>query len=152
MRLHLGVNDMPYSFAPSRGKSKSGRARASTTGDVAEILEAKYGVMQTFVNLHQGEIVEALHDSLAGAFESVVMGGKRNVDPHAAGTSEIEDAFRQFLDRREMDGKVSGVPTAASLAGVNHRLRHPYAKKNSPRVSFVDSGLYQSSMKCWIEE
>lgn len=152
MILNLGVNDIPYSFAPSRGKSKTGRSQVSTTGDVAEILEARYSVMQTFVALHKDEIVEALHDSLAGAFETVMMGGGRNFDPNAAGTSEIEDMFRQFLDRKEMDGKVAGVPTAASLAGVNPRLKHPYAKKNAPRPSFIASGLYQSSMKCWIEE
>jgi hypothetical protein len=102
--------------------------------------------------LHKDEIVEALHDSLTGAFENVMMGGGRNFDPNAAGTSEIEDMFRKFLDRKEMDGKVAGVPTAASLAGVNHRLKRPYAKKNAPRPSFIDTGLLQSSVKIWLSE
>jgi hypothetical protein len=38
--LHLGVNDLPY----SRG--------GKTTGEVADILEARYAIMQTFVDMH----------------------------------------------------------------------------------------------------
>lgn len=156
MILNLGVNDIPYSFAPSRGKSKTGRSQASTTGDVAEILEAKYHIMETFVALYQDDIVAALKDSLAGALETILMGrfprGRSSINPHIAGTSEIEDMFHRFLDRKEMDGKVAGVPTEASLAGVNHRLKHPYAKKNAPRPSFIDTGLLQSSVKVWLSE
>ncbi len=63
LTLHLGVIDIPYSDASYTAAPKGrkiGRARRGkitapppqsnhkTTGDVAEILEAKYHIMETF--------------------------------------------------------------------------------------------------------
>ena len=42
--LHLGVIDVPYA------------TEGTTTGDVAEILEAKYDVMGNFDALHHADI------------------------------------------------------------------------------------------------
>lgn len=165
--LHLGVIDVPYveREAPARRKARLAKnAKASkklrihvppenkTTGDVATILEAKYGVMEAFYDNNEEVIVGDLTESLAGALEDVLAGapiGDR--DPFAEGSSKIEERFKEFLSSREAERVgIEGTPTAAARAGVNHRLKHPYAKSNPRRPSFIDTGLYQASMKAWV--
>lgn len=134
--LKMGVVDLPY----SNGKT--------TTGDVAEILENKYGVMGYFWELNKFKIVNAVEGALEGALETILMGGQVTADPFLAGTSDIEAQFQHFLDSKQMDGKVGGVPTAASLKGVSHRFKR---KRGPPRPSFIDTALYEHSFKCWVE-
>ena len=138
--LHLGVVDVPY--------TEGGK----TTGDVATILEDKYGVMEFFYK-HVGAyaIVRALERSSLGTIESLLLGVPAKITITAEAESEIEAMFRHFLSQREMDGKVTGVPTAAALKGINHELKHPYAKTNPVRPSFIDTEQYQASFKIWID-
>ena len=139
--LHLGVTEASYAHG---GK---------TTGDVAEILEDKYHIFEHFWQLHREKIVAELSGAVVGAFESVVMGSPPPADPHAAAMTEVQQLFNVFLDQREMDALgYPGIPTAASLAGVNHRLKHPYRKRNKSRPSFVDTGLLENSMRAWVTE
>lgn len=140
--LHLGVVDVPY--AAAKGK---------TTGDIAEILEAKYHVMEVFAEELGGDaIASALEHSVRNAVENVMMGSNSaGLNLTAEGEQEIEAAFRLFLSQQEMDGLQPGVPTKAALAGVSHRFAHPYAKRGA-RPSFIDTGLYESSMKVWTTD
>lgn len=168
LTLHLGVIDVPYveNEAPARRKArlsrnakkprgvKPERASASekTTGDVATILEEKYGVMEAFFDNHEEEIVGHLAESLAGALENVVAGAPVDLEPFAEGTSKIEEGFRDFLSSKEAERVgIDGAPTAAARKGVNHRKKHPYSKENGRRPSFIDTGLYQASMKAWVD-
>lgn len=154
IRIHFGVTDLPYSHG-DLGKSSTGRQRASTTGDVAEILEGKYGVMEFFWNNHKNEIIDALSDSLSGALETALMGGPVKDLRHGmqAGASEVERLFQVMIDSKEMDHKIDGVPTQASLDGVSHRFKKKRhlnkARQRTIRPSFYDTGLYQSSFRCW---
>lgn len=166
--LHLGVIDIPYVEAepPARRKARLAKnAKApkklairhaapehKTTGDVATILEAKYGIMEAFFENKEVEIVGQLTESLAGALEDVLVGAPiADRDPFAEGTSKIEESFKEFLSSHEAERiGIEGTPTAAARKGVNHRLKHPYAKSNPRRPSFVDTGLYQASMKAWV--
>ena len=163
LTLVLGVLDSPYSGPPvaprkvakaKKGKQKPrGKAKGASplpsTGDVAQILEAKYEIMGTFAEAYGTEIGEALAHSVAGAIESLVSGAPTSIDPFGTATSEIEEGFRTFLDLQMMDGR-AGVPTGAALKGVNHRLARPYVRR-AARPSFVDTGAYQSHMRAWIE-
>jgi hypothetical protein len=54
--LHFDVTDVPYSTG-------------QTTGDVAEILEAKYEVMEHFAKSHEDDIASDLENSLEGELE-----------------------------------------------------------------------------------
>lgn len=136
--LHLGVIDLPYS-------DKSG----VTTGQVAEWLEDKYHPMELYYELHQQEVADDLAQSALGALESLLMGAPADLDPFGTGTGKIEKGFKHFLDAKEMEALgYPGVPTQAALKGVNHRLK----KKRGPRrPSFIDTGLYQSSFKSWVD-
>jgi len=167
--LHLGVIDVPYSAdratQAKRVKSldtKAGRDKAmrsgapsnhQTTGGVAEILENRYHVMEVFaeetgLDLIAKSVERAIDNSIRDLFSGSPVHGT-GASPAADAFAEIEEAFRIFIDQKEMDGLQPGVPTAAALAGVNHRLLHPYAKGNPPRPSFRDTGAYQASMKAW---
>lgn len=151
LTLHLGVNDIPY-VQPSPKDGNKGHNRppgTQTTGDVAEWLERKYHVMEIFFELHQDEVIAALEDSVGGAFESLLMGAPPSLDAFGSGSSKIEEAFRQFLDTKEMDSLgYPGVPTKASLKGVNHRLK---LKRGVVRPSFIDTGLYEASFHAWLD-
>lgn len=155
LTLHLGVIDMPYSGpaqAP-RGRKQKIASGTQTTGDVARILEDKYGVFATYAQLHMADTIgPALVKSVAGSIENLLLGAPSGADPFAQGCSQIEAGFRSFLDTEEMAAAgVPGVPTEAARKGVNHRLKHPYAKDNPQRPSFIDTGLYQASAKAWVD-
>ena len=170
--LHLGVIEQSYGWAappgetklqeglrvgrrkPKRTKARKlfGFSSAVTTGDVAEILEAKYHVMESFYELHQEEIGDLIVRSLAAKIETIQQGGYAGFDePFAGATTVIEDRFKQFLSQKEIETLgIPGVPTKAALAGVSHRFKHPYAARGA-RPSFIDSGLYQASFKAWVD-
>lgn len=157
VKLHFGVVDVPYahSTAPASGKKPS-TAPGSTisTGDVAEILEARYAIMATFFDVHGQEIADDLRDALQGKLEDILLGAPIEVGGELFSAGElgaIEEKFRKMLDNRELDGKVAGVPTKAALAGVSHRFLHPYAKRPS-RPSFIDTGQYQAAFRAWATE
>lgn len=139
-RLILGVVDVAYS-----GKGK-------TTGEVAQILEDKYHLMEHFFELHGQEIADAATESLKDFFEDQLAGSRRNYVSFKDAESTIETMFRKMIDSRELDSLgYPGIPTKAAQRGVSHRRAHPYAKRG-PRPSFFDTGLYEQSFKAHIEE
>lgn len=154
--LHLGVVDIPYVAAetPAQQRKRVKKrphppAGAKTTGDVAEILEAKYHVMEAFYEIHGQEIGDGLAEAMAGSMETVLLGGPIPSDPIAAGTSQIKHMFDMFITNKEMDALgYPGVPTKASLMGVSHRFKK---RKGGPRPSFVDTGLYLTSFEAWAD-
>ncbi|WP_407258081.1 hypothetical protein [Klebsiella quasipneumoniae] len=60
MKLHLGVEDIPY------------ESESVTTGDVAEFLEDKYGIMAHFFWLYGPIIAELMAESIAGQLENII--------------------------------------------------------------------------------
>lgn len=143
LTLHLGVVDQPY-------RSRSKTVRAMTTGDVAKILEARYGIMGVFARVHEKDIHAALTDSMQGALESLLMG--QRVAPFNRGMGKIQTAFKLFINTREAERVgIPGTPTRAALMGVNPRLAHPYRRSNPRRPSFRASGLYVGSNAAWVE-
>jgi hypothetical protein len=156
LTLHLGVLVQPYRAAPNKPRRGAGaRMSALTTADVAGFLEQNYKLMETFYRVHEQDIAGALERSLEGSLESLLIGRIR-VDPWGAATQKIETMFRDFIATKEAERVgIPGTPTKASggtpdrVGGVNHRLLHPYSKRNPRRPSFKDSGLYLASFKCW---
>ncbi len=142
-KLHFGVLEQPYR---ARGK----RVTAITTGDVAEILETKYGVMAAFYRVHGRGVAGAMEQGLAGSLEALLMG--RRVDPFGRAMQKIETQFKDFILSKEAERVgIPGTPTKAALKGVNHRLKHPYAKRNQRRPSFRDTGMYVGSFRAWTD-
>lgn len=159
MKLHLGVLDVPYS------EDSGGGGTSATTGDVATILEDRYHIMELYYEeMGQDNVAKAFEESAKTAIEDM-FSGKPMVDASYVGggsatnftltadaTQELEDAFRVFIDQKELDYVMPGVPTQASLKGINHRLKRPYVKSNPVRPSFRDTGLYQAAFRAWVEE
>jgi hypothetical protein len=163
MKLHLGVIDAPYvppALTPS-GKSSKAKWPNKTTGDVADILEAKYHVMEVFDELHHRDIVADLERSLKAATANLAVkqqlaqsGAKvritrADIDPYRDAEQQIGKMFRDFITGREMDGLFNGVPTKAALKRKSARFKSGVAPKERP--SFVDTGLYEASFRAWIE-
>lgn len=159
LTLHLGVVDIPYAYDQQQvGKNGKPLKRAkkvtlsTTTGDVAEILEAKYHLIEVFYEEHEDDIAKAFEESLAATFENVLLGVPPPNDPFAAANNKIEAMFKTFLSSQEVERiGIPGTPTKAALAGVSHRFAHPYAKR-APRPSFIDTGLYEASFSAWMDE
>lgn len=142
MKLHLGVIDQTY-------------RNGTPISKVAQILEAKYGIMATFYARQEQTIANHLATSLSDAVEAR-MTGAPIVNPYAEGTDEIQEAFRDFLDRNG-----TGIITKASTQGVSGRFmdkdnkkgeRGPMNAEGQVRPSFIDTGLYQNSFRAWVEE
>lgn len=166
MKLHFGVIDHPYTYVQQKvskkGKPlKKGRkiTLVTTTGEVAERLEEKYGLFEYFWTSREDNIMEKLTNSLEGAVEAILTGAPPTHDPFGEATSEIEDDFKRALFMNEFDNRIIGAPTIASgrvpsvrVGGVNHRLAHPYSSKNPPRPSFIDTSNFESSVKVWVED
>ena len=153
--LVLGVNDVPYTNVtpPERKKGEKIKSGHQTTGDVAEILEDHYGVMQQFFEQNEAAIIKLMEESIQGSFETLMMSGFGSPNINAAATDAIDRMFQIWLDAEkatQLSAKYP-VPTGAALAGVNHRKKHPYAKDNARRPSFIDTGLYQSSFRSLVE-
>lgn len=150
LTLHLGVLDINHRNVQA---GKKGKKSTRTTGDIAEILESKYHIMRIFLELHEKDIVRELEEGLQRTHNTILGGGPIDLDAFGEGTSKITAMMKDFLANKEME-KIGypGVPTKAALKGVNHRLKHPYSKRNpKPRASFIDTGQYQAAMKAWID-
>lgn len=153
--LTFGVLEIAYSDAHGPGSGGT-----TTTGDVAEILERRYGVMQTFYDLRKGRIAEFLADGMASALQNLVAGRRMDTGSAMYGAGQrIEHEFRAFLDANEMQKLALALAgpeivnpnlSAAAARGVNHRRKHPYAKKNKPRPAFIDTGLYRASFRALV--
>lgn len=162
--LHLGVIDLPYADEESSPKKRVAQARkrskpikpdksetsgAKTTGDVAEILERKYHVIETFYDLHEEDIGEMFAESMKNSLEALISGAPATLNPFGEATSEIDAAFKDYLSTEEIAGTgTPGVPTKAALRGVNHRLK---IKHGSRRPSFIDTGQFQASFVSWVD-
>jgi hypothetical protein len=155
--LVLGVHDIAYGAQFSSGGSRRSKSRAQaaygkgkTTGDIAQILEARYGIMRTFYEMNKTDIASALEKSMVGSVINIVNGQPGPIKADAQAMSDIEMAFKQSLSMRAYDGVIKGVPTKASLGGVSSRFKQPGARRPA-RPSFINTGLYQSSFTAWTE-
>lgn len=132
MILHLGVVDIPYHDS----------SETKTTGDVAQKLENKYNVMGVFVDQQAEFILDEIMDSLVSSFENEQMG--LSVDnPIAQAEEEIKARFNKYIDLQE-----HGIHTKAK---VSLRKKQRKGRNKEDQVSFVDTGLYRQSFKCWAD-
>ncbi len=145
--LNLGVLDIPrQTFVEGRPVDSASPLMMS---ELADILEDKYHVFEHFWQAHKDEITDELVSSLSK--ELFQNSGGRKIQFSGRALSEIKRKFAKFLTMKEMDSLgYPGIPTQASLAGVNHRKLHPYAKR-PPRPSFIDTGQYLTSFIAWLD-
>lgn len=155
--LVLGVENVAYTDKDAKG--------ATTTGEVALILEKKYHVMETFFEIKKAKIGKILADGMAAQLATLMAGGPASKSVAPGAMQKIETSFRQFLDAGEMSQAVAslsmserdyfmtsvGTFDGAASRGVSHRKKKPNSRKNKARPAFIDTGLYQSSFRAKIE-
>ncbi|MGC9271245.1 hypothetical protein [Acidiphilium sp.] len=139
MLLQLGVENAAYSSKDAKG--------ATTTWEVAEILEDKYHIMRVFYELNKEKIAGQMVDGMAKQIQTLAAGGPiaRTVLP---GTMQkIRTDFVNFLNRDEWQ-KVTGIAIAAAEEGNSLRFK---GKKTNARPAFVDTGLYRQAFRAQIK-
>jgi hypothetical protein len=171
MKLMLGFESFPYSARytansplPSLLKARKPRVMTpthtaygagKTTGQVSKELEERYKIVEEFWKFEEDSFVEILEEAFAEDLEDVMQMKKLTKQTRGISvkeTDQIEQRFRQNLSARRYDGIISGVPTLAAQRGVSHMRAQPYSRKNPPRASFVDTGMYQRSFRAWVED
>jgi hypothetical protein len=163
-KLILGVENVAYSDPDAKG--------VTTTGEVAEILEKKYHVMDVFFELYGKQIADDITKSMIDDMDALMNGEKVSAVPMAGAMQKIEHSFRNYLDDDEWQ-QTTGQAIAAAQNGVNHRKENPMntrfmrvgggkngkgstmvlrpGKQRGPRPAFIDTGLYQSSFRAWVK-
>ena len=124
-----------------------GYGDGTNSAEVAKELEEKYALVDTFYLGIQDELADALEEVFSESAEIVMMGKPPKKIPSDLVTKKIEEEFRTYLDHEQ-----HGIKTTAAQRGVSHLLPQPYSRKNPPRQSFIDTGLYRASFRAWIEE
>lgn len=141
--LHLGVIEAKYADSDE----------ADTTADVATWLENKYHILGRFASVKKQEIADEMAKSVQSSLRRVMMGGPAG-DPFARGSANIEHMMKEYISSKEVEivlaGNTPPVPTQAALDGVRHRNKK--ASKGPRRPSFIDTGMYQGSLKSWVDE
>ncbi len=144
-KLSLGVEDVAYSDPDASG--------ATTTGQVAEILEDKYHVMRVFVELHGQSIADAIAQNIANDMEAMANNERISKAPLLDAMGKIESGFRDYLGADEWQ-KTTGQAIAAAQNGVSHRfkaVKGAKAKARGPRPAFISTGLYSASFRAEIK-
>ena len=157
MKLNLGFEKYPYTMKSSRTRKILGKGAkiypsygaGKDTAEVAQELEEEYKVVEIFWDIYGDTISENLTDAYGDAIQAVVDLSefpKKVVSDEF--TQSIQEDFRGYLDHEE-----HGIKTMAAARGVSHLLPHPYSKNNpKPRPSFIDTGLYRSAFRAWVEK
>jgi len=165
MKLQLGFESLPYSLrytreSPLSATTKRRRPKklsiyqqgygiGKTTGMVADELEGKYKVVETFYNMEESNMIKDLENVYGNALELGMLGG--SWDPFWDPSLVYEPRFRRAISTRRFDGVIPGVPTRAAKSGVSHLRADPF-KPSAERPSFMNTGLYMRSFKAWTEK
>jgi hypothetical protein len=134
MKLYMGVIDVSYADTEN-----------TTTGEVAQDLEGRYGILDFFTRKYGQEIA----DDAVETYLYMLDGKTHKQEEGFEVLGATGEKFRRFLENKEMDGSAKGIPTKASLMGVSSRFKK---KRGAPRPSFIDTGLYSATFTAWIEQ
>jgi hypothetical protein len=127
-------------------------SRTRTTEQVSGYLENKYHILDMFWKKHEDDIEQLVSDIYEERLQQVMEGKLRIPEDNFArlarpAVPKIERMFRSFLDNREMDGMVSGVPVKAAIKGKKSALIH----RKPGRQSFINTGLYRAAFRATVE-
>ena len=155
MKIMLGFESLPYTTRSSRTRAKLGKGvriakgygEGTTSAEVAKELEERYNLVDTFYLGVEDELSSALEEFYGEKIEAIMMEKPPKKILGDELTSKVEEEFRKYLLKEE-----HGIHTLAARRGVSHLSPQPYSRKNPPRPSFIDTGLYMKSFRAWIED
>lgn len=141
-----------------------------TTYSVGKQLEERYGLFSLFYTAHQQDIADLLAKDAAIGFDMMEKGLPVSVKEVFAVSGEtITDKMHNFLSTQEIERVAEkygeyGIPTKAALEGINTRTvngKTPRKVRKGQkfkkvltgvrRPSFIDTGIFEASLKGWIE-
>jgi hypothetical protein len=123
-----------------------------TVGDVAQILEDKFDVMQIFADQNEEMIARSLEAVFAGAVESAIAGkyeelnvlGEKNYTMYG----NIIERFHEFIDRQEHGILLKKQTEKTAKAGA--RFKRQY-RKVSNSLAFYETGAYEGHFGAWVD-
>jgi hypothetical protein len=160
MKLHLGVIDVPEPYD------------SKTTGAVGEELEKNYKLFSSFYEYRKNEIADLVAKDAAIGIEKMLKGESVTVaNTFAVSGEEITHKLHDFITSKDAETYSKPafpliVPTLAAQEGLSYRFEKGvtakrYVKgklgkgkeitKRAPRPSFIYSGVFEASLKGWIE-
>ena len=154
MNLHLGFEASSYTTSSNYVGRHSGvpYGEGKNSAQVAAELEERYGIVETFVRMEEDFIISIIEDKMGEDLDEII--GMSSISKKGISdqdTDKIVERFKRDIAHRRFDGLIPGVPTLASIRGVLHSRRHPYARRAS-RPSFRDTGNYVNSFRAWTED
>jgi hypothetical protein len=159
--IHMGFLNTPYTSKNMRNakaavlaheaKRRSSAGPSRNAENIAGILENKYGIVGTFLDVHGEAIDELVTETFENYVVDVLTQVKKPTSARMAEfmnsrTNKIEKLFRSFIHNEEMNGMVDGVPTKASKGKKRKR-----GISTPKRPSFERSGIYRASFRCWAD-
>lgn len=138
--LKLGVVDAAYSDGENVG--------ATTTYEVAKILEEKYDVMNVFYKIHGKQIVEDIAQKYTQFATNLIEGNSTALKQKRWMLPKVDSAFRDYLANDEWQQETGNVIKAAAEGKTSRKKKKTYG---TARPAFIDTGLYSRSFKAWIE-
>ncbi len=138
-RVQLGVNEAAYTDEEG----------ATTTGEVAEILEAKYDVMGVFIDAHMDKIKDDVTGTYALFLKRYLKTGETWGGMKEFPLEKIDAAFRDYLDRDEWQ-KITGRTIRAAKLGLSSRKKDGSYQVGRP--AFIDTGLYKRSFRTFLKK
>lgn len=160
MKLHLGVIDVPEPY-----ESKS-------TGEVGKELEDRYKLFSSFYEFKQDEIVQKISEDAAIGISRLLNGEDVTVgNVFGPSSTFVTKAMQHFITSKEAETYARPtppytVPTLAAEAGLSYRFNKGVSARRylkgasgagrevqgkSARPSFLYSGVFEASLKGWIE-
>jgi len=138
-KLKLGENEANYTYGNTN----------RTTVQVGKILEKRYELFSTFLEVCGQDISDGLAEGMAKRIDALIEGkAKSPENPYAGLGLSVEKRFRKFLNTYEAERVgIPGTPTKAAKKGINHR-----GKANYRRPSFIDSALLRDNFRAWVED
>lgn len=156
MKITVDFEDVPYTQSSYKrlgmrgNRKKIGAGKTTTTKEVAEILERKYHIVRFFLENHAEEIAEPIL-GVVNARMAYAMQGSAIPKLGKVGIKAANAAFVDMIKKRELDGKVPGVPTEASKGYTRKRLGKHKGFRVRRRPSFYDTGLYAHAFRLKVE-
>ena len=129
-------------------------------------LETRYGLFSNFYKLHQKDINTDIENALNLATKALIEGKtpERAMAYFSSAGDAITHKLHNFISLREIENMgIPGVPTQAALEGLTLRTKTGKVIKRvrkgmkykqvigERRPSFMYSGVFESSLKAWIE-
>lgn len=118
-------------------------------GELADSLEKRYQIFSYFWQIHKNSISQELMNYISDDLFEQKNGKDNNYQFSDEAFSYIKSKFVRFLEMKVMDHSgIKGIPTLASLIGINRRLK---GSIGPPRPSFIDTAQYMESFVAWVD-